>query len=91
MSVQNVPILGNTDLLPPPASIFGRAPTDGASELDFNDDLSAQYDPSVASASSPLIRSDNCDALLESHHRSAAGCWSAARRWHAQTSKRDVP
>ena len=65
MSVQNVPILGNTDLLPLPASIFGRAPTDGASELNFNDDLPARYDPSVASVSSPLIRSDNCEALLK--------------------------
>ena len=90
MSVQNVPVLGNTDLLPPPASIFGRAPTDGASELDFNGDLPARYDPSVASASSPSICSDNCEALLKPHHRSALGCWSAACRWPAQTNERGV-
>ena len=90
MSVQTVLILSNTDLLPPPASIFGRAPTDGASELDFNGDLPARCDPSVASVSSPLIRGDNCEVLLKPHHRFAAACWSAACHWPAQTSERGV-
>ena len=86
----NVCIVSNTylDLLLPPASIFRRALIDGASELDFNGDLLAHYDPSVESASSPLTRSDNCEAMLKPHHRSAMGCWSAACCWHAQTSKR---
>ena len=51
-----------------------------------NGDLPACFDPSAASASSPLIRSDNCEALSRPPHRPAAGCWSAACRWHLRYS-----
>ena len=59
-----------------------------ASILVFNGDLPAYFDPSAASASSPLIRSDNCEVLSRPPHRPAAcaECWSAACRWHLQTS-----
>ena len=67
------------DLLPQPRArrYSDVASIDGASYLIFNGDLPAYFDPSAASASSPLIRSDNFEALSRPPHRPAAGCCSA--------------
>ena len=71
------------DLLPQPGArrYSDVASIDRAAHLVFNGDLPAHLDPSAASASSPLIRGDKCEALSRPPHRPGPIEPSSRRYW----------